>query len=101
MAKEELMILNFPKFLANITPPCAESDPDAFFPQDDPEGYTRGRRYENERGAKAVCFKCPVRLDCLEYAVRNDVAGIWGGTTESERRRIMGKVKPRKTSPDR
>ena len=39
--------------------------------------------------AKSVCASCPVRLECLEFAIRtiqND--GIWGGTTEDERRVI-------------
>ena len=33
------------------------------------------------------CFACPVRLRCLEWAVENkEYYGIWGGTTEKERR---------------
>jgi WhiB family redox-sensing transcriptional regulator len=37
----------------------------------------------------AVCRACPVRHECLEYAMTNgERYGIWGGTTEQERRRI-------------
>ena len=39
--------------------------------------------------AKSVCASCPVRLECLEFAIRtiqND--GIWGGATEEERKII-------------
>lgn len=36
--------------------------------------------------AKAVCATCPVRADCLAFALDNDEAGIWGGTTGRERR---------------
>ncbi len=39
--------------------------------------------------AKAACAACPVREECLEFAIatiQND--GVWGGTTEDERRLI-------------
>ena len=36
--------------------------------------------------AKAVCATCPVRRPCLGDAMRNGLEGIWGGTTERERR---------------
>ncbi len=45
--------------------------------------------------AKAVCAGCPVRQECLDYAVRwriND--GIWGGTTPRERR-LISRAAPR------
>jgi hypothetical protein len=38
--------------------------------------------------AKLMCSACGVRADCLEYATRHKLLGIWGGTTERERRRI-------------
>lgn len=43
--------------------------------------------------ARAVCMACPVRLDCLAYAiemeshVRAERQGMWGGTTPAERHR--------------
>jgi len=37
--------------------------------------------------AKAVCQAgCPVILDCLRFAVEHDEVGVWGGTTQQERR---------------
>jgi WhiB family redox-sensing transcriptional regulator len=37
--------------------------------------------------AKAVCAGCDVRADCLEFAIStNQEYGIWGGTSEEERR---------------
>jgi WhiB family redox-sensing transcriptional regulator len=86
--KPDFSSLTFLPFLVNVTPPCAESDPDAFFPMEAESGEGVGRRYENERGAKAVCAECPVRIDCLQYALENNTAGIWGGLTERERRRL-------------
>lgn len=40
----------------------------------------------DERIAVAVCHECPVRADCLEYAlVYNQRDGIWGGLSPLER----------------
>lgn len=37
--------------------------------------------------AKAVCAGCPVRAECLEFALANDERwGVWGGTSERQRR---------------
>lgn len=42
--------------------------------------------------AKAVCAVCPVAEDCLEYALEtNQRAGIWGGTSEQERKSLRRK----------
>lgn len=39
--------------------------------------------------AKRVCASCPVRIDCLAYAVDNkERFGIWGGLTATERQRM-------------
>lgn len=43
-----------------------------------------------ERKAKALCVRCPVRRECLEYGIDEDY-GIWGGTLPSERK-IGGKI---------
>lgn len=44
---------------------------------------------EPTRQAKAMCFDCPVRQDCLDFAQTNGIRyGIWGGTSERERRRM-------------
>lgn len=38
------------------------------------------------RLAKEVCFECSVRMECLDWANRNEeVYGIWGGLTPKER----------------
>lgn len=39
--------------------------------------------------ARAFCDRCPVRAECLEYAVdRAEPFGIWGGMSELDRRRL-------------
>ena len=42
--------------------------------------------------AKRVCADCPVKQTCLEYALVNRIDhGVWGGTSERQRRRILKK----------
>lgn len=42
------------------------------------------------REAKRVCAMCPVRDQCLEYALANDERhGIWGGLAAHERQAIL------------
>lgn len=58
---------------------CAQTDPDAFFPE----------KGGSARGAKRICSGCEVRAECLEYALaRDERFGIWGGLSERERRRL-------------
>ena len=39
--------------------------------------------------AKAQCFGCPVRAECLAYALdQNEVFGVWGGTDPEERKQL-------------
>jgi WhiB family redox-sensing transcriptional regulator len=40
--------------------------------------------------AKAICRGCQVSNQCLDYALRHRIReGIWGGTSERERRKIL------------
>lgn len=42
------------------------------------------------RAALRVCQACPVRQPCYELAMANrEYFGVWGGTTERERRRVF------------
>ncbi|MGH9062478.1 MAG: WhiB family transcriptional regulator [Acidimicrobiales bacterium] len=63
---------------------CRDVDPDLFFPI----GVT-GPAEIQIATAKSVCGGCGVREDCLEFAVQtNQEYGVWGGTSEDERRAI-------------
>ena len=63
---------------------CLGVDPDLFFPV----GST-GPAVEQIASAKAVCGTCEARSSCLEFALAtNQESGIWGGTTEEERRKL-------------
>ena len=58
---------------------CAQTDPEAFFPE----------KGGSTREAKRICTRCEVTTECLEYAMRHDERfGIWGGMSERERRKI-------------
>jgi WhiB family transcriptional regulator, redox-sensing transcriptional regulator len=42
--------------------------------------------------AKAACKTCPVRDECLSYALKWEEYGVWGGLSPNERRKIRFKV---------
>lgn len=58
---------------------CAQTDPEAFFPE----------RGGSTHQAKRICAHCHVTTECLDYALGNrERWGVWGGLSESERRKI-------------
>jgi hypothetical protein len=66
------------------TPLCHNTkDRDLFFADDH-------GRYPNLRRAKQLCAACPIRSACLQAG--KGEYGIWGGTTEEERRRLLSKT---------
>lgn len=61
---------------------CRFEPPGTFFPSD-------GVGVEV---AKRICADCPVQGECLEYALEQRIDhGVWGGTSERQRRRILKK----------
>jgi WhiB family redox-sensing transcriptional regulator len=73
---------------------CRHNDPDLFFPI----GTTGPAMLQTQR-AKAVCRRCRVRERCLEWALETgQCVGIWGGTTEMERRALNRRVGVRRRS---
>ena len=56
---------------------CAEVDPDLFFPE----------KGGGVQAAYRVCAQCPVKQECLDFALDNHIReGIWGGTSDNARR---------------
>ena len=54
----------------------------------DPNMFHTGRG-ESTREALAVCVGCVVVNECLHYALSNSIkVGIWGATTERQRRKM-------------
>ncbi|HWG12839.1 MAG TPA: WhiB family transcriptional regulator [Streptosporangiaceae bacterium] len=62
---------------------CRNEDVSLFF---GPDGERQPERDIRERKAKAICAACPVRAECLNYALsRPEKYGTWGGLNEEER----------------
>ena len=69
---------------------CNNLDTELFFPDSDADAGP----------ALEVCAVCPVRQECLEFALatrQND--GVWGGLTETERRRLRRRRQERSRRP--
>lgn len=63
---------------------------DRFFPQlirGDPD---QQEVAQNVHEARALCYSCLVRRECLDYALANEKFGIWGGFSERQRKQISG-----------
>lgn len=59
---------------------CQYTDPELWFPE----------KGGSVRDAKRICKTCAVEAECLEYALETGQRfGIWGATSEVERRRIL------------
>lgn len=39
--------------------------------------------------ARKLCARCPVKEECLQWAINHDEDGYWGGTTKTQREAIM------------
>lgn len=64
-------------------------DPDVFFPvtQWGPSDW---------RTPKALCDSCPVRLQCLDYALKShEPYGMWGGMTPVQRSAAIKRIEAR------
>lgn len=67
---------------------CRGPQAEVFFPPTRAE--RKDERLEREREAKAICRTCPVRRECLDYAMRiREPHGIWGGLNELERKHLV------------
>jgi WhiB family redox-sensing transcriptional regulator len=58
---------------------CAGHNPELFFPITD----------DVSADAVRICRDCPVRVDCLRWAIRNDEHGVWGGSSRAQRLRLV------------
>lgn len=86
-ALEWLRSFRFPQFSGRAL--CADLDPEDWFPN-----CTAGREPERRMAlmsaaAKAVCAECPIRVECLEFALESGARhGVRGGLDEFERRQL-------------
>ncbi len=88
------MNIDKPSWMENAA--CIDMPLDVFFPGPGRLGAADTRK------AVAICRQCPVRQDCLDYALEHpDMAGVWGGTSHRERNRIhKGATPPRYDAPN-
>ncbi len=69
---------------------CREAEPELFFPVS-----SAGPALAQVAAAKAVCARCQVREDCLQYALETaQDHGVWGGLSEDERRSVRRAARP-------
>jgi len=92
--RRPMAVLTRPSWSWQDAAACRAEDLGLFF---GPDGERQPEREIRERKAKAVCVSCPVRADCLDYALsRPEKYGAWGGLNEderaAERRRRMRRV---------
>lgn len=59
---------------------CAQVDGELWYPE----------KGDSTRPAKKICAACPVRAECLDYALtRREAFGVWGGLSPAERHRLL------------
>lgn len=58
---------------------CRGDGVDSFFPAS----------HEDSSGVIAICVACPVKTECLNYALEDpSLKGVWGGTSARQRSRL-------------
>ena len=67
---------------------CSGVDTELFFEPDNSRNAIR----QNLPMIQKICGACRVQEECLTYALRNDVTGIWGGTNHADRKRLRKKL---------
>lgn len=74
---------NYPDFFEKGPASCTYTDPEIFFTDPKDDNYERDTRM-----AKLVCSGCKYTTECLEWALEANEPGVWGGTTDMDRRKI-------------
>lgn len=77
---------------------CSGQDPRMWYAhasRDDGANYSEKykKAQEDTKVAKAICKTCPIKIECLSYALYHEGHGIWGGKTERERNAIRRLLK--------
>lgn len=89
---------------------CKGKDPRHWFPIPIGSYYLRngssaGRPDDPYAHGRAICASCPVKAQCLEYALSAHrqfipTEGLWGGLDEVERRQLLRGEKPARKAPE-
>lgn len=65
---------------------CADTDSEAFFTVEKTSTYT------DIKMLRRICGNCIVVNQCLDYALKHEVMGYWGNTTEFQRKKLRQKL---------
>lgn len=77
MSLADILGIEYPDWTEHAV--CAQVDPELWFPE----------KGGSTREAKKICAGCPVRTQCLDYALAHgERFGIYGGHSERERREM-------------
>lgn len=76
---------NYPDFHEKGPASCTapEVNPDIFFTDPKDDNYLK-----DTSKAKGYCGLCVYKTECLAWALESDEIGVWGGTTDMDRRKI-------------
>lgn len=75
--------MSYPQWID--TPACQGTDTEMWFCEDDEPGYREANLL------KRICSGCPVKSQCLQYSLENNVLGYWAGTTPRTRMELRKK----------
>jgi len=85
--------IKFPNY--DGTQNCARMGVDVFF-----QDYDSSKTIQEVRDLKEFCSTCNIVAECMEYAIKHERYGFWGGTTPYERRTIRSKRNIRLQLPE-
>lgn len=74
------------------TPPFADHPDRASADHPDPDLFYNTRNPTDVEAAKAVCGRCPLKAECLDFGM-GERFGVWGGLTPTERA-ALGQPRP-------
>ena len=78
---------------------CVNHDTGIFIMERDLRGLAINKLYKQ---ALEICKECPVRAECLAYAIKNYCSeGVWGGTIPAQRKGLHKNRKVRDLFPER
>lgn len=91
LTKDWLVLMDAMEKEAGDYVPCMNY-PDLFFQE-----LKGSDAIHNQRLAKELCSGCPIIVQCLDYAMKqNEEYGIWGGLSPYERKQLRNKAKRKK-----
>lgn len=74
----------FAELVATTELECTEMDPAYWFADEDDEDEKFGK--SEQAIARTVCGRCPIKIQCFQYAIENDIQhGVWGGSVPAQR----------------